>query len=329
MTQTAEAAMKDAIQVRPARATELSTLAELIKSRLPDMMSSLRRDGTVESHLARLIPDQALVIATHQTRLAGLAALDVDRGRILACFLDPETATPDTPRRLFAELEARALGFGIRTLGGRARRRVSGFMRSLGYSCRPATDDDESIETDKDLLRGADPSIVGILKTCDELGVPEDYGVRHRMAIVPEANELVAAGIDIFGRQQKLSPPAAEAIQKMTAAADGAGIQLKLVSGFRPVVYQANLVRRKLEAGQRISQVLQSSAAPGFSEHHSGRAVDLTTHSCKPLQPEFAQTKAYQWLLSNARYFGFSESYPRNNRHGINWEPWHWYYHRP
>lgn len=320
--------MEDSIRVRPARTSEVGTLAKLVRSRLPDMMANAEHSDNVESHLSGLIPDQALLVATHGTRLAGLGALDLDKRCILACYLDPEIASPDTPRRLFGALEHHALRFGIRVLSGQARKRVAGFMRSLGYECKPDPENAERILIRKDLLENADEAIVRILEMCDELGVPEHYGPEHRMPLTLEADELIYAGHDIFEREQRLIPAAAESLQRMREAAMNSGIELKIVSGFRAVAYQANLFRRKLDQGHTMKEILLVSAPPGYSEHHSGRAVDLTTRGCKPLEEEFGHSKAYQWLVSNARFFGFRESYPRHNRHRIGWEPWHWYFTR-
>lgn len=318
--------MENAIRVRPARSSEVSTLAKLVKSRLPDMMSNAGRGERVETHLADLIPDQALLVATHGTRLAGLGALDLDHRRILACYLDPEVASPDTPRRLFSALESHALRFGIRELSGVARNRVAGFMRSLGYECSPDENNADNIVINKDLLAGADDATRDIIRRCDELGVPEHYGVEHRMPLVPETDNLTFAGRDIFERETRLTPEAADAFKRMREAALTSSIEIKLVSGFRAIAYQANLFQRKLDQGHSMREILMVSAPPGYSEHHSGRAVDLTTHGCKPLQEDFSQTEAYSWLLSNARFFGFRESYPRHNRQRIAWEPWHWYF---
>ncbi|WP_376691543.1 D-alanyl-D-alanine carboxypeptidase family protein [Wenzhouxiangella sp. EGI_FJ10409] len=320
--------MENAIRVRPARSSEVVTLAKLVKSRLPDMMSQVRRADSVETHLAELVPDQALLVATHGTRLAGLGALDLDHRRILACYLDPEVASPDTPRRLFEALERHALRFGIRQLNGVARKRVAGFMRQLGYECRPDPDDENNVVITRDLLELADEPTRKILDMCDELGVPEDYGVAHRMPLVTEAKGLVFAARDIFEREQRLTEDAADAFKRMRDAALNSNIELRLVSGFRATAYQASLFRRKLDQGHSMKEILQVSAPPGYSEHHSGRAIDVTTRGVKPLVEDFAQTEAYKWLLGNARVFGFRESYPRHNRHRIAWEPWHWYFTR-
>ena len=106
--------MNEAIKVRPARSAELPTLAKLIANQLPDMMAGKKRPDNIEHHLGSLIPDQSLILATRGNRLAGLTAVDLDHGQILACYLDPETASPDTPRQLFRSAEKLALSFGAR-----------------------------------------------------------------------------------------------------------------------------------------------------------------------------------------------------------------------
>jgi D-alanyl-D-alanine carboxypeptidase len=322
--------MNDSIKVRPARNAELPTLAKLILNQLPDMMAGKKRPENIENHLARLIPDQSLIVATSGNRLAGLTAVDLDHCQVLACYLDPETASPDTPRELFKAAEELALSYGARALRCSAKKQVSGFMGSMGYQ---PVEDPESGPTgvmQKDLLAKATPELRTLLELLDELGLPEDYGLKHRMRLVPEASTLIPIGRDLFNRDQRLTPAAATAWNRMQTAAASRGVELQLVSAFRTVSYQANLFRRKLDEGQSVNKILSVTAAPGYSEHHSGRAIDLSTPGSKPLDEAFAESKAYQWLKSNAGIYGFKESYPRNNRHRIQWEPWHWcYHHRP
>src|SRR5699024_774908 len=191
-----------------------------------------------------------------------------------------------------------------------------------------APDNDNNIIIGRNLLERADEQTRAILSLCDELGVPENYGVRHRMPVVPEAEQLQLADRDMFEREQRLTPAAADAFKRMRDAALTANIEIRLVSGYRAIAYQANLLKRKLDQGQAMNEILRVSAPPGFSEHHSGRAIDVTTRGVKPLEEDFAGTEAYDWLLNHARVFGFRESYPRHNRHRIAWEPWHWYYTR-
>jgi len=69
---------------------------------------------------------------------------------------------------------------------------------------------------------------------------------------------------------------------------------------------------------------LLPGAAPGYSEHHGGRALDIGTPDEPPAEESFEKTAAFEWLQRNAEGHGFVLSYPRDNPHGIVYEPWHW-----
>lgn len=158
----------------------------------------------------------------------------------------------------------------------------------------------------------------------DELGVPVWYGSDPWLPVCPEATELVRTEPDMFGREQRLAPMAADAWAAMRHAASHDGVVLDLVSAFRTVEYQRGIIERKIAAGIPIEEILRVSAAPGYSEHHTGRAIDISTPGSEPLQEEFESTDAFRWLARNAGRFGFAMSYPRGNEYGIIYEPWHW-----
>lgn len=157
-----------------------------------------------------------------------------------------------------------------------------------------------------------------------ELGIPSGYGAGGRPAFYHDANDLVDVGPNLLGRMQQLTQRAAAQWHEMVAAAADDGVRLLLVSGFRSFEYQATLIRNKLKAGQDINEILRVNAAPGFSQHHTGEAVDVATPGSRPLTEEFEETQAFDWLNKNAGRFGFSMSYPRNNPDGFVYEPWHW-----
>jgi D-alanyl-D-alanine carboxypeptidase len=123
---------------------------------------------------------------------------------------------------------------------------------------------------------------------------------------------------------QRLTPRTAREWTAMQSAAADEGVTLLIVSGFRSIDYQARLIRKKLNAGQSVSEILTVNAAPGHSEHHTGRAIDIATPGSRPLTEEFEDSAAFRWLEKNAAKYGFSMSYPRNNRAGFVYEPWHW-----
>lgn len=156
------------------------------------------------------------------------------------------------------------------------------------------------------------------------LGIPEDYAASCGLPLCEEPLELVVTEPDYYGRQQQLIPPAFAAWSVMRSAAADDGVVIHIISAFRSLNYQRQLIERKLERGQTISAILAVNAAPGFSEHHTGRAVDIGTTGCDALVEAFELTEAFDWLQSRAKEFGFSLSYPRDNPFGISYEPWHW-----
>lgn len=160
------------------------------------------------------------------------------------------------------------------------------------------------------------------------LGVPRDYGRARDLRRVREPIRLAFAGFDIHDRPQWLQPSVARAWFGMRHAAAADQVELQLVSAFRSVEYQLGILRRKRARGSAIDDILRVSAAPGYSEHHSGRALDLTTPGFAALEEEFEHSPAFAWLQRHAPRFRFALSFPRGNRHGIAYEPWHWCWHR-
>jgi len=158
----------------------------------------------------------------------------------------------------------------------------------------------------------------------DELGISCASLTARGLRECQEAVCLEIAEQGADGRDHLLTAAAVGAWRTLKAAALADGVSLVVVSAFRSIERQAEIIRRKLAAGSSIEEVLTVCAPPGFSEHHTGRAVDVTTPGCPPLEVEFDQTPAYSWLTEHANRFGFHLSYPMGNSQGYLYEPWHW-----
>jgi LAS superfamily LD-carboxypeptidase LdcB len=156
--------------------------------------------------------------------------------------------------------------------------------------------------------------------------IPEDYASIYGLLPQKEEKVLCFAGLDFSGREVWLEASAKYALMQMRAAAQSQGVCIQLVSGFRSAAYQERILQRKLEAGHSMGDILKVNAAPGYSEHHTGRALDLGAEGCPPAEVQFEQTSVFDWLVQHAWKFGFRMSYPRENRHGIAYEPWHWFF---
>jgi D-alanyl-D-alanine carboxypeptidase len=161
----------------------------------------------------------------------------------------------------------------------------------------------------------------------DALGLDEaDYAARTGLELVAEPDWLAFAGFDRYRRALWLRIDAARHWLRMQADALRDGIVLEAISGYRSHDYQLGIFERKLARGQSVDDILVVNAAPGFSEHHSGLALDIGAPDEPPAEETFERTAAFAWLLDHAGDHGFAMSYPRDNPHGIVYEPWHWRY---
>jgi len=118
-------------------------------------------------------------------------------------------------------------------------------------------------------------------------------GRRVALAVVP---------LDPTGRV-RAEVRTALAFLEMADAARKAGLELQVSSGFRTHDEQVELFRLyRLGMGPLASR-------PGTSNHQSGHALDIETHSL-PVR---------LWLRRNARRFGFLRTVPSERWH---WEHW-------
>lgn len=157
------------------------------------------------------------------------------------------------------------------------------------------------------------------------LGIPADYPRTRGLPLQREARRLTAVGRSPDGKIVRLAPRAAAAWRRMRAAAAADGLTLLPLSGFRSVARQARIIRGHLKNGRPLDDLLRYVAAPGCSEHHTGRAIDIgSPDEAAHFEASFDHTREYRWLQRHAAEFGFRLSYPRRNPHRIGYEPWHW-----
>ena len=82
--------------------------------------------------------------------------------------------------------------------------------------------------------------------------------------------------------------------------------------------------RTETAEGHGPRTILTVNAAPGFSQHHTGLALDIGSPTHPNLMKDFENTAAFHWLAPNAANFGFVMPYTQDNPHGFIYEPWHW-----
>ncbi|MFZ6677163.1 M15 family metallopeptidase [Undibacterium sp. Tian12W] len=154
--------------------------------------------------------------------------------------------------------------------------------------------------------------------------IPPQLLEQRGLLLQQEATELVLAENGEDGRQYLLTPATKLAWQAMKAAASEDGIALLMISAFRSIARQTEIISDKLAEGQQLQDILLVCAPPGYSEHHTGRAIDIATPEDPELEISFDTTAAFAWLKNNAGRFGFHMSYPPGNSSGFQYEPWHW-----
>ncbi len=119
---------------------------------------------------------------------------------------------------------------------------------------------------------------------------------------------------------------AAAKFKQMQTAARQAGVLIVPISGFRDYKYQENLFNRNVVRLGGVMEARKVSAPPGYSEHHTGYALDLGDGKAPAtaVKSSFEGTAAARWLKKNAARFGFELSFERGNAQSVMYEPWHW-----
>ncbi len=131
---------------------------------------------------------------------------------------------------------------------------------------------------------------------------------------------------DFYGREEFLDKTAANAFNRMKSDAKTSGVELTIISGFRPIAQQEKFFLKQINKRGSKEAAARFSAPPGYSEHHTGYALDIGEgeNIDTYIKSEFEYSEAYRWLVKNAHKYGFELSFPKNNPQGVSYEPWHW-----
>ena len=119
-----------------------------------------------------------------------------------------------------------------------------------------------------------------------------------------------------------MTPATAKAYRKMKADAAKKGLSIYAASTYRSVGYQKDLYNSYLQSDPK-DVVDTYSARAGYSEHHTGMAIDFIG-SFGSLN-DFENTKEYPWVKDNCHKYGFIIRYTTENQWitGYKNEPWH------
>ncbi|MES2436856.1 MAG: M15 family metallopeptidase [Patescibacteria group bacterium] len=111
-------------------------------------------------------------------------------------------------------------------------------------------------------------------------------------------------------------------LQKMLTDAEQADVTIKVASAYRSFDEQKSL--KSSYTVRYGSGANAFSADQGYSEHQLGTTLDFTSPKVNGgLVTSFDKTDAFTWMKENAHKYGFTLSYPPNNKFYV-YEPWHW-----
>ena len=125
-----------------------------------------------------------------------------------------------------------------------------------------------------------------------------------------------------------LTKEARDAFETLNKKAKTEGLSIKVSSAFRSYETQKNIFNTAANSGK--IDTLTSIAKPGYSEHQTGTAADITGLSInyESATSNFDNSPEDNWLKQNAYLYGFIQSYPsgKENITGYKYEPWHYRY---
>ncbi len=139
----------------------------------------------------------------------------------------------------------------------------------------------------------------------------------HRVSDDYEPEELVTIEGKYVATQETT-----DAYQRLTRDLQSQGMKIYIVSSYRSTKYQKKLYNGYLKKDSK-SKVDTYSSRPGYSEHHTGRALDISQVSGN--LDMFEGSDEAKWVYENAYKYGFIVRYMEDQIDvtGYIFEPWH------
>jgi D-alanyl-D-alanine carboxypeptidase len=145
-------------------------------------------------------------------------------------------------------------------------------------------------------------------------------------------SDLVKVGEDVIrrGSNYYLRSIVINDLRNLVSDAKADGIDLSIVSAYRSYSTQESTYNYWVSYnGGCISCADKISARAGHSQHQLGTTLDFSSNEINDsLGIKFGDTKASEWLKSNAYKYGFVLSFPLGYESvtGYSYEPWHYRY---
>ncbi len=233
-----------------------------------------------------------------------------------------ERVTSPTPssftRRAFATMLVAAGAVVLDACTGSGSAAASGSARSSGSPVTTAATSSAASGFNTKKYSTTDPASIWVVVNKKHPLRPKDWA----------PTDLVHPAVaNVNG--QPVRKAAGSALVAMFAAAKAEkGLTLSLQSGYRSYQTQVRAYAAAVAANGR-AKADRVSAHPGYSEHQTGLAVDISAvPAAHSLQTAFGTTAHGRWLAANAHRFGFLLRYPADKVRvtGYDYEPWHFRY---
>lgn len=135
-------------------------------------------------------------------------------------------------------------------------------------------------------------------------------------------NDYVPKNLIDIENGKQATEATAKAFEEMKENAAIEGLSINVVSAYRSIDYQKNLYKQYVKRdGKELADTY--SARAGYSEHHTGRALDIAAEDMD--MNNFGNTQEYKWVAENCWKYGFIIRYTEENKNitGYQSEPWH------
>ncbi|MBB6735647.1 M15 family metallopeptidase [Cohnella sp. CBP 2801] len=182
----------------------------------------------------------------------------------------------------------------------------------------PGKSSDSSGDDPADIATVAEPESVTVLVN-KQNKLPDDYDPSD--LVYPDVRFTFTEKIE----KREMRKVAADALEKLFAAADKDDVPLAGVSAYRSFARQKSLFEAYVKK-DGLEKARTYSAYPGTSEHETGLAIDVSGSDGKCAATDcFAGTKEAKWLAEHSYEYGFIIRYPEGKEDitGYKYEPWH------
>ncbi len=122
----------------------------------------------------------------------------------------------------------------------------------------------------------------------------------------------------------RICKEAATAYVKMSEAAEIEGIHMRVIHGYRSYDEQLEILEKLIKTNGE--EKARSIGAPaGFSEHHTGLAMDVGGEKDEEGRFITSNKEVYKWIEDNCYVYGFMLKNLKGKEHitGTKYEPWH------